>query len=186
MRDPAAFYAGSLAPDAVHLKPGYVPQDKADQHLVCCWRKGIDKGIWRGNVLAARSGFDATDFGVGYALHLLTDVRWAERLDLTFIDRYNADTDPSKPQYGTAYRLNMLACEAELYSEDPMDDVYGLLVGYHGSARGCPFDIGKWINAQLAARTDEAPECVMYVGTCEVNDFIAVSVPRLLDEWNHI
>lgn len=182
VRDRTAFYAGSIAPDAIHLKPGFVPQDKADMHLVCRWAKGIDKNEWRANVLRAKKLFEGTDFGIGYALHLLTDVRWAERLDLTFIERYHGPL----PEYGIAYRNNMLACEAELYASDPLTDVYGLLAQYHENTAVCPVTAGVWIEKQLALRGTAAPDCCRYIKTSEIETFIGRSVPELLAEWRQL
>lgn len=82
---PGAFYLGSIAPDAVHYRPSYHSDMKLKSHLCVGtekWGRVTNNTEWQANVMAhLKRWMDAgptgarRDFLVGYAAHILTDIR---------------------------------------------------------------------------------------------------------------
>jgi hypothetical protein len=84
-REPSPeFLLGSLAPDAIHMRPGTGREDKSRVHL--------HRAIEADGLPAVRRLYDtlcgeqpdACDLALGYAVHLLTDVLWVEGVFMPF------------------------------------------------------------------------------------------------------
>jgi hypothetical protein len=78
-----AFYLGSIAPDAIHMRAGTGRADKLAVHLV--GQDGID--LDRVQALVARDG-PGDGLATGYAAHVLTDAYWRETVILPFRARH--------------------------------------------------------------------------------------------------
>ncbi len=79
-----AFLLGTLAPDAIHMRPGTSAADKGRVHF---HRAIEEQGFDAARQLHARlvaEQPDLHDVALGYAVHLLTDALWVERLFLPF------------------------------------------------------------------------------------------------------
>jgi hypothetical protein len=77
IRDVPAYFLGSLAPDAVHFRPGFIPAYKAVSHLCPdgeTWGKVENLDAWWDKVLAYFRKSEQTDFLRGYCVHVLADV----------------------------------------------------------------------------------------------------------------
>lgn len=82
MQDPAAFVLGTLAPDAVHFRPGYHSGMKKITHFVeddLPWGENLDtaqrqRSVWD---FAKKDRQLSPDFRLGYCVHLLSDICWA-------------------------------------------------------------------------------------------------------------
>jgi hypothetical protein len=69
------FLLGCIAPDAIHMRPGFQPSDKPVVHL---W-DSADPGHERvRRLLLQQTGSAQPGFAEGYAIHLLTDRLWFE------------------------------------------------------------------------------------------------------------
>jgi hypothetical protein len=79
-----AFLLGTLAPDAIHMRPETTREDKSRVHL--------HAAITKDGLLAVRRLYEALiaadpalqDLALGYAVHLLTDALWVERVFYPF------------------------------------------------------------------------------------------------------
>lgn len=115
-KEPGAFYLGAIAPDAVHMRPDFDKQDKARSHFCAEWSRLYDPVLWEKNVLARWDALKRSDFGRGYAVHILTDI--ACNCSGIFRNAYKANPErepkPSKPYYNDADLLGM-----RLYAEKP-------------------------------------------------------------------
>jgi hypothetical protein len=76
-----AFYLGSIAPDAIHMRPGTDAKDKHAVHLV--GRDGPNLDRLRA-LLAQGETARQGQFAAGYAAHILTDVAWRTDVILPF------------------------------------------------------------------------------------------------------
>jgi hypothetical protein len=77
VRDVPAYYLGSLAPDAVHFRPGFIPAYKAVSHLCPdgeTWGKAENLDAWWDKVLSYYRKSEQTDFLRGYCVHILSDI----------------------------------------------------------------------------------------------------------------
>ncbi len=74
-----AFYLGSIAPDAIHIRAGTGRADKLAVHFI--GQDGIDLDRVQALIARDRLGDGLT---TGYAAHVLTDVYWRETVILPF------------------------------------------------------------------------------------------------------
>jgi len=119
-----AFYLGSLAPDAIHMRPGTTRKDKNAVHFV---RDGsislsrvqqlMDKH-WRASEDAA--------FAEGYCVHILTDLYWRGKVVEPLRPKLNG-TMP-RHELRTLYYNECDKIDLELYDQQPWRDyVWDLL-----------------------------------------------------------
>ena len=83
-RPSPAFLLGTLAPDAIHMRPGTSAADKGRVHF---HRAIEEQGFDAVRELHARLVTElprVDELALGYAVHLLTDALWVERLFLPF------------------------------------------------------------------------------------------------------
>ena len=93
--DTGRLLLGAIAPDAVHLRETYHPDDKLTSHLGQRAGKGTDEAILRFVKQYARGM--QRDFVLGYAIHLLTDNLWWDEIFQPFCQGYTArGGDPEK------------------------------------------------------------------------------------------
>lgn len=114
-----AFVLGSLAPDAIHMRPGTDRDDKARVHLGL-WQMSEPEALERIQNLmdencSEENGLDP--FVGGYAAHLLTDYWWLQAFARPFFERFSSDT-PSEERREWYYRetdqvdFNLYRCAA--------------------------------------------------------------------------
>ena len=82
--DSPAFYLGSIAPDAIHVRPDTDQKDKHVVHLVDADGPHLDRlrALLASGEAAQACGGRA--FVAGYAAHILTDVAWRAEIILPF------------------------------------------------------------------------------------------------------
>lgn len=89
------FYLGSLAPDAVHLRPGMGRDDKKRTHLFLYQDNGekprIDGERVRRFLLRHWQDREDANLAEGYAVHILTDALWHDEVLLPYRERVRGD-----------------------------------------------------------------------------------------------
>ncbi len=111
------FLLGSIAPDAIHKRPGTGRDDKQRVHLNAI---GPDPDHERIRTLLVRhwkEGSGASDFCEGYAIHLLTDRLWAGTVIAPFRER--APRDLSRQDLRTLYYQETDQIDFNLYHHMP-------------------------------------------------------------------
>jgi hypothetical protein len=121
--DRPAFYLGSLAPDAIHVRPGTDQSDKHVVHLV--GQDGLQRERLRAFLAQGRAvqhpGEETPDdrahFVAGYAAHVLTDVAWRAEIILPF-RRPRVECLPYQ-ELRTLYYNECDRLDFDLYDERP-------------------------------------------------------------------
>lgn len=115
-----SFLLGSVAPDAIHMRPGSNREDKKRTHLGII-QSGVDAdGIIPGFVrpyFEAESTEDVRQTILGYAAHLLTDYYWLQTLNREYVDAVAPRL--SKEEIRTLYYRETDKNEFRLYREAP-------------------------------------------------------------------
>ncbi len=122
--DMAAYYLGSLAPDAFHSRTNKQLEDRSITHLY-----NNNKDIWLKNVLDFmrnnNSGID-NSYLLGYSIHLLTDIIWeTDEFSLVW-SRYKAATETAEDQH-KAYMADMCVYDMHLYNSPLRIEIWPLL-----------------------------------------------------------
>ena len=81
------YYLGAISPDAIHMRKNHIREDKHNSHLHIRV-PDITKFI------TSNKTNDSRDFYLGYGIHILTDIYWAETIHDAFTARYNNDPNP--------------------------------------------------------------------------------------------
>lgn len=119
-----AYYLGSIAPDAIHKRPGAGGEDKRVVHL---YREdAIDLG--RVQDLFAEGGQDSQDtaFAAGYGVHLLTDAYWVREVVRPLHARLGEQM--SRHEWQTLYYAECDKIDMALYDGQPWrGEVWALL-----------------------------------------------------------
>jgi hypothetical protein len=179
-----AFLLGSLAPDAIHMRPESAREDKSRVHLHQAIEAEGPAAVRRLFESLAAADASLRDLALGYAVHLLTDALWVERVFYAF----RADLALPRDQ------------ERELYYRET-DEVDRLL--YEGSpwrpqiwrtlAAARPADlpgllsadeIGRWRDRTLAwfDTLPAAPEPPRYLTYACIQAFIAGATAAIAEE----
>ena len=87
------FYLGSISPDAVHMRTGFVRDDKTRSHCNARVLASIDK-LDSLCVMIEKSAGKEREFLLGYLVHILTDLFWEDTILKTYGERYEADPAP--------------------------------------------------------------------------------------------
>ena len=93
LQDKGEYYLGAIAPDAVHMRPEYVPEYKHISHLREDLRTPLSVRARRALALWQQEKEGANrDFYTGYCLHLFTDIWWLNDFYFpVFRQEYDAD-----------------------------------------------------------------------------------------------
>lgn len=81
IEDDGAFYLGSIAPDAIHMREGASAEDKFRSHI------GMRGNLFE-NEQNVRALMGRSDFLTGYAVHLVTDMYWSHEVGTAFKARF--------------------------------------------------------------------------------------------------
>ena len=87
------FYLGSISPDAVHMRSGFVREDKVRSHCNARVLTAIDE-LDSLCVMIEKSVGKEREFLLGYLVHILTDLFWEDTILKTHRERYEADPAP--------------------------------------------------------------------------------------------
>lgn len=87
------FYLGSISPDAVHMRTGFVRDDKTRSHCNARMLAAIDE-LDSFCVMIEKSVGKEKEFLIGYLVHILTDLFWEDTILKTYNERYVADPTP--------------------------------------------------------------------------------------------
>lgn len=111
------FYLGSIAPDAIHVRPGTDAKDKHVVHFVGPGGPQLDR--LRALVRAGEAAPSAEEraFIAGYAAHVLTDVLWRAELIRPFRERF-VERLPY-PELRILYYNECDKLDLDLYDEQP-------------------------------------------------------------------
>jgi hypothetical protein len=129
-----AFYLGSIAPDAIHKRAGTDRRDKLDVHLI--GEGGLDESRLRAFLADSEERVDGGVLALGYAAHVLTDVRWREDILLPFRaqheERLRRDetsrNEMSVAELRTLYYNECDKVDLDLYDRQPWrPEVWALL-----------------------------------------------------------
>jgi hypothetical protein len=107
IKNPPQYYLGSLAPDAVHFRPGFTPGHKKASHLCVGderWGETTNNDAWADNIvsfLKAHRDSENIDFIYGYITHCLADLRNNIEIWSPFKLKYYGSLLMS--DYGTGY-----------------------------------------------------------------------------------
>ena len=114
-RPRSAFYLGSVAPDAIHMRPGTTRKDKNAVHLVEDGSYSLGK-VQRLMDKRWRASEDAA-FAEGYCVHILTDLYWRDKV----VEPLRPKLDGSMPRHElrTLYYNECDKIDLELYDQQP-------------------------------------------------------------------
>ncbi len=112
-----AFLLGSIAPDAIHMRPGAQRDDKTRTHLWSTHNEAGDPAPIRELLTRPAEGQPGPDFLAGYAAHLLADRAWAEALIKPF--RSGHPQDMPEPALRRLYYRETDWIDLELYRRLP-------------------------------------------------------------------
>jgi hypothetical protein len=115
--DSPAFYLGSIAPDAIHMRPGTGQDDKHAVHMLDKSGPRLD---WVRALLAEARPAESADLRAliaGYAAHVLTDVAWRAEIILPF-RRPRVERMPY-PELRALYYNETDKLDIDLYDEQP-------------------------------------------------------------------
>ena len=131
--DRAAYYLGSIAPDAIHMRKDPAPDAKIISHLGA--RKPENIGlvsVFRNDFPKYEAAGASPDFLMGYLVHVLTDLYWKQEFYDGFVARYEADPAPAQ-DVKTAYYNDTDVADIRLYHTHPdREEIWALL----GTAKG--------------------------------------------------
>lgn len=127
----AEFYLGNIAPDAVHMRNGFVHEDKTRSHCNARNINAIDEllplcGMIEGSIGAKR------EFLFGYLVHILTDIFWSDSVLMVFKERYYSDPEPVQDRRMTYYN-DTDQLDFEFYNRlDWRENVWSMLASAQG------------------------------------------------------
>jgi len=122
-----AYYLGAISPDAVHMRPAYDKALKAASHFTADKSRQKDPAAWTADALLALQGRKSDPFCLGYVVHVLTDIIWAQTLGGKIYDAYDADPSPAQSR-SAAYYNDTDLIDIELYKNAAWRrEVFGLM-----------------------------------------------------------
>ena len=111
-----AFYLGSIAPDAVHMRSNFCPEDKKRSHYFV--KDSAQPGELQALQDLIAQNTPHRDFYLGYLVHLLTDRYWQDTVYQIYLERHRADPAPLQDQRW-AYYNDTDRLDFELYQTVP-------------------------------------------------------------------
>ncbi len=142
---PPAFLLGSIAPDAIHMRPNTTRSDKQKTHLLSDVSGPQDQFINRLLDRYRARGQEAIDFAEGYVAHILVDRAWTE----TVLDPFRRQLSAAIPhaELRSLYYQESDQMDFDLYHKMPWRPaVWGLL------AQAQPIEFEPLLTADEIAR----------------------------------
>lgn len=182
-----AFYLGSIAPDAIHMRPGTGGEDKRVVHLY--QDRSLDLGRV-GELFTARWKVSRDKaFAEGYCVHLLTDYYWVREVVLPLQAELGGQMQMPRHELRTLYYNECDKIDLDLYDQQPWrEDVWALL----RSAQVSDFrgllsqgEIVKWRDRVLSwfdANRDKGNYTCQHLTEERVFNFIADASTRACDQ----
>lgn len=135
--DRGAYYLGSIAPDAIHMRKDPAPDAKIISHLNARSPEKIGRAAeFRAAFPDYEAGGVSHDFLQGYLVHVLTDIYWKQEFYDGFVERYRADPAPVQEER-TAYYNDTDVADIRLYHTLPeRKEIWALLE----KAKGCTLE----------------------------------------------
>lgn len=112
------YFLGAIAPDAVHMRPEYDKKYKAASHFTADKSRSKDPQEWTADTLSMLDGRRDDPFSLGYIVHVLTDILWAQGLGGRIHDAYDADPAPGQTR-AAAYYNDTDLIDISLYKSVP-------------------------------------------------------------------
>jgi hypothetical protein len=114
--DQPLFYIGSLAPDSVHSRQNYTLADRSYSHF-----KSKDVSQWFENInrflLEYKTSSDFS-FYLGYAVHIMTDIIWEEKVFKRFLQSYQKIKDSVFINERQAYIKEVCYLDMQIYNTE--------------------------------------------------------------------
>jgi hypothetical protein len=188
-----AFLLGSIAPDAIHMRPGTGPTDKQRVHLF----DGGDPDHQRVRALLQQFGaYQGADLGfsAGYAAHVLTDRFWEETIGGPFRASFPGDIDPQVRR--TLYYQETDQIDFDLYHQAPWRDAV-----WEKLASCQPQDFAGLVSADEITRwrdrnltwfgtLKQEPSIIpTHITRIQIEAFILQAAPRIMEkfrEWGFL
>ena len=184
------FLLGSIAPDAIHMRPGDAFQDKLRVHL----SDVMDLRYERARDLYMGKRMDDTckrDFSDGYVAHLLTDYLWQERIIRAFHEGVPQDISPTERRL--LYYRETDQIDFDLYHRMPWREDVWCKLTFSEPRDFNPFltagEINQWRDRVLHwfGEIKQAPEIEpVYITYAETLDFIdkaAIEIGDRFKKW---
>jgi hypothetical protein len=177
-----AFYLGSIAPDAIHMRPGTGREDKQAVHLFV--NAAVDLARVQQFMAACWQASADAAFAEGYCVHLLTDRCWADEFVRPWLDGLGSSM--SRQEQRTLYYAECDKVDLELYDRQPWrEEIWALLRRAEaGDCRGllAPHEIEAWRDRTLdwfEEHRDKADYQSRYVTPEMALDFIRNAAARV-------
>ncbi len=178
IEDDGAFYLGSIAPDAIHMREGASTEDKFRSHM------GMRGNLFE-NERNAKALIGRSDFLTGYAVHLVTDMYWSREVGTAFKARFRArfpDAD-----HAPAYYNDTDLADLALYRSEPwVPEVYAALESARGEAADdllSAEEVEKWRLRQLHWFEQDFAHLkpAEYITREEINRYIEFAAEKCLE-----
>lgn len=115
------FYLGSISPDAVHMRTGFVRDDKTRSHCNARVLAAIDE-LDTLCIMIEKCVGKEREFQLGYLVHILTDLFWEDTMLKTYWERYEADPSPIQDKkmgyYNDTDQLDFAFYEQESWRQE--------------------------------------------------------------------
>jgi len=116
------FFAGALAPDAVHFRPGFAGDDKKKSHLVPGnekWGEVTKNDEWKENVLNFYKTWKNSDISLnflqGYVSHILGDIAGNIKFWTSFREKYLTTAESLANLWGSDYHKEGYEIDSRLF-----------------------------------------------------------------------
>jgi hypothetical protein len=145
--DEPAYFLGTLAPDAVHMRDGYEFEWKRKTHL---YQHSTDMRDTRAvlDFFRDNQGRIPADYLLGYCVHILTDQCWFEQMYQRFLQRHADDETPLQ-DVRWAYYNDSDRLDFDLFASVPgREGIWSLLeraqgIGVPGLVSAAEVDLWK-------------------------------------------
>ena len=178
IEDDGAFYLGSIAPDAIHMREDASAEDKFKSHM------GMRANLFE-NEQNAKALVGRSDFLTGYAVHLVTDMYWSREVGTPFKAKFKAKFPDAG--HAPAYYNDTDLADLELYRSEPwVPEVYAALESARGEAAKdmlTAAEVEKWRLRQLHWFEQDFSRLkpAEYITRAEIDRYIEFAADKCLE-----
>ncbi|MDD6033753.1 MAG: hypothetical protein PUC47_09790 [Oscillospiraceae bacterium] len=180
----SAYYLGSIAPDAIHMREHPASDAKSLSHAGARSPRFLDRidSFCQRFPDYERSGI-SRDYLMGYLVHLLTDIYWKQAFYDGFVQRYREDPAPLQNEKAAYYNDTDVA-DIRLYKTLPRrPELWALLQAAHGydlPGMVSAEEVDRW-NARTLAWYEVPREYlpVRYASEESIRSFIRTAAERI-------